>query len=288
MSLSPLAFLLLSSATAPRIAGGAEVRISNVLPRTTLAGDAVEVADGNLLYHEGLFYLYGVRYQPCPVAMQSTCYNPCGYYNNSFAVYTSPDLSQDSWTLGSASLVPVMDEPGGPFSSASVVYFSPFVVFCQRTNLFVMWLQFAFKQRAVATSASPLGPFEFARMPNATGLPDYLVNGSSVYLWVDEGGSGEAWMLINVILRGNETGSSQFVGRLTDDFLNVDPTSIAPVAWDCEPPAQSNPVGINSKCFQEGGGLFKSAAGTWFVLGGSEYDTILQPTHPPDSTSLSL
>jgi hypothetical protein len=120
-------------------------------------------------------------------------------------------------------------------------------------------------------------------MPNATGLPEYLVNGSSVYLWVDDDGSGdEAWMLINLILRGNQTGSSQFVGRLTDDFLGVDPSSIAPVAWDCEPPAQSNPIGINSRCFQEGGGLFKTAAGTWFVLGGSKYAKLKPPpTHSP-------
>lgn len=271
-NLLPLALALLLAA---RGAGGAAVNISNVLPRRTASGEVLEVADGNLLHHGGRYYLYGVRYQPCPVSEQAGCYNPCGYYNNTFAVYVSDDLSEGSWRLGSASLVPAMDERGGPFSSASTVFFSPFVVHCRRTGLFVMWLQFAFKMRAVATSASPLGPFEIVRLPNATGLPPSLVNGSSVYLWVDDpgaGAGGEAYMLINLILRGNETGSSQFVGRLTDDFLGVVPESVAPVAWDCEPPAQSDPVGVNSRCFQEGGGIFRAgveAGGAWFVLGGN-------------------
>ena len=249
----------------------ATTTISNVLPRRTLTGDVLQVADGNLLYYDGHYYLYGVRYQECPVSQQASCYNPCGYFNNSFAVYTSPDLGQNSWTLGSASLVPAMDMPG-PFSSASIVYFSPFVVFCRRTGLFVMWLQYAFSQRAVATASSPMGPFTIVRLPNSTGLPDYLAKGSSVYLWVDDegaGAGGEAYMLINLILRGNQTGSSQFVGRLSDDFTAVATSSITPVDWTCQPPAQSNPVGANSKCFQEGGGIFKGSTGVWFVLGGN-------------------
>lgn len=248
------------------------VNISNTLPRRTVQGEILEVADGNLLFHEGTYYLYGVRYQPCPVAEQGGCYNPCGYYNNSFAVYTSKTLENDSWSLGARSVLPAMDDPAGPFSSRTTVYFSPFVVYCRRTGHFVMWLQYAFAQRAVATSRSPLGPFTLARLPNSTGLPPYLEKGSSVYLWVDDNGSGPGgfgYMLINLILRGNQTGSSQFVGRLSDDFTQVATSSVTAVAWDCQPPARSNPVGANSQCFQEGGGIFKASSGVWFVLGGN-------------------
>lgn len=232
-----------------------------------------QVSDGNLLHHNGVFYLYGVRYQPCPVSQQADCYNPCGYYNNSFVVYYSKTLAQDSWRLGSASLLPAMDVPGGPLSSQTTVYFSPFVVFCAATQRFVMWFQYAFKQRAVAVSHSPFGPFTVSRFPNATGLPPFLVNGSSVYLWVDDIGSdsgagGTAYMLINLILRGSERGASQWIGRLASDYETV--VDVAPVEWSCTPPAQSDPVGSNSVCFQEGGGLFKDAATrTWFVLGGN-------------------
>ncbi len=67
-------------------------------------------------------------------AQQANCYNPCGYYNNTFAVYYSKDLGQDSWQLGQASLIPAMDDPTSPLSSQAVVYFSPFVVFCRLTG----------------------------------------------------------------------------------------------------------------------------------------------------------
>jgi hypothetical protein len=78
--------------------------ISNDTPRYDVAGNIVPISDGNLLQHQGVFYLYGVKcvtscsriaaqnsrpkcnifrmYQPCPVIQQATCYDPCGYYNN--------------------------------------------------------------------------------------------------------------------------------------------------------------------------------------------------------------
>lgn len=44
-----------------------------------------------------------------------------------------------------------------------------------------------------------------------------------------------------------------------------------PVDWNCIPPAHSDPLGDNSQCFQEGGGLFQSPhdPSSWFVMGGN-------------------
>ena len=270
------------------------VTVSNVQPRLDATGAILDVADGNLLQHDGLFYLYGVRYQPCPVSQQSNCYNPCGYYNNTFAVYVSSDLVK--WELGASTVLPAMDV--GPLNSSSTVYFSPFVVFNAATQLFVMWFQYAFKQRAVAAASSPLGPFTIVAMPNATGLPPRLVSGSSVYLWVDAR-DHQAYMLLNIILRGQETGNSMFVARLSLDYTRA--VEVAPVDWDCLPAVRgskrvrvrvcvgglraivpqlkwsadgccvqghSDPVGNNSACFQEGGGIF-NVGDDWFVLGGN-------------------
>jgi hypothetical protein len=55
------------------------------------------VCTGSLLEHQGTFYLYGVNYQACPVSQQATCYNDCGYYNNTFGVWTSTDLVRVEW-----------------------------------------------------------------------------------------------------------------------------------------------------------------------------------------------
>jgi len=79
--------------------------ISNDTPRYDVDGNILPISDGNLLQHQGVFYLYGVKlvrpahphaspqnskpncnifrmYQPCPVIQQASCYDPCGYYNN--------------------------------------------------------------------------------------------------------------------------------------------------------------------------------------------------------------
>ncbi len=55
-------------------------------------------------------------------------------------VWVSDDLV--TWKVGSESLLPDMHlPPPAPLSSASVVYFSPFVVFNRATGMFVMWFQ---------------------------------------------------------------------------------------------------------------------------------------------------
>jgi hypothetical protein len=71
-----------------------KAKISNVIPRVDDTGEIVPLADGSLVEHDGIYYLFGVRYQACPVSQQSNCYNPCGYYNNSFAVWVSKDLEK--------------------------------------------------------------------------------------------------------------------------------------------------------------------------------------------------
>src|SRR6185437_2711255 len=93
---------------------------------------------------------------------------PCGWYNTTFAVYSSPDLV--SWTLESDNIMPEMTQPG-PYNSSSVnSYFEPAVLFNEATGRYVLWFCLALDAldfspnitlpRGIAVSESPLGPFK--------------------------------------------------------------------------------------------------------------------------------
>ena len=83
------------------------VTISNNQPRTDTMGNVLPIQDCCLSNFDGLYHLYGVKYQCCDVSEQPKCYNPCAFHNSSFAVYTSPDLGHNSWKLGSADMQPL-------------------------------------------------------------------------------------------------------------------------------------------------------------------------------------
>ena len=77
--------------------------ISNVVTRRDIYGSIVNSHSGNLYRFDGTFYLYGTAYPNC-TQTGPICQQHCGYYNNTFAVYSSPDLV--AWTLLSDNLVP--------------------------------------------------------------------------------------------------------------------------------------------------------------------------------------
>jgi hypothetical protein len=89
-------------------------KLSNVAPRVDVNGAIVNAHSGGLYRFPrdlpgsdpGLFYLYGTSYPMCHQAGH-ICEQSCGYYNNSFVVYTSPDLA--SWTLSGSSLLALPD-----------------------------------------------------------------------------------------------------------------------------------------------------------------------------------
>ena len=99
--------LLLSACAA--LARGGRVTISNASPRLDTAGRIVNAHDGSLLRspRDGRFYLYGTRYAPCAVPPDpegpGLCPpKTCGWFGNTYAAYSSPDLSSGSWRLSSA------------------------------------------------------------------------------------------------------------------------------------------------------------------------------------------
>src|SRR5690349_19367894 len=79
------------------------ITLSNVEPRFDIDGKYVNAHDGTLVEFAGVFYLYGTVYEDC-VQHGPVCDGVCGYFNNTFAVYSSHDLL--TWTLLNDNVLP--------------------------------------------------------------------------------------------------------------------------------------------------------------------------------------
>ena len=134
------------------------VTIDNTVPRRDTNGNILNAHDGNIVRsaEDGLFYMVGTSYThcsmddhdacagTCPVPNTSACAYPmgpgtvpnhpaCGWTNNDFALYSSPDLRE--WTLRNPSLLPADARPNG-------VYFRPKLVYNPPTHRWVLWFNF--------------------------------------------------------------------------------------------------------------------------------------------------
>lgn len=117
------------------------VTISNVKPRRDITGTIIDAHDGNLLFADGRYFLYGTAYG-----------KTAGYsINNRFRVYSSPDL--EHWTFEGELL---KSPPDG-------VYYNPSVVYNSRKHKYVLWYNWYPKlwngQVGAAVSDTPIGPF---------------------------------------------------------------------------------------------------------------------------------
>ena len=137
-------------------ASATKVTVSNILPRLDTDGNYINAHDGGLYEFDGVFHLYGTVYEHCHQP-GTTCDGQCGYYNNTFSLYTSTDLT--NWTLVSLNVLPAMtiDHATNPYWMANVA-FNPI------TQLYMMqyWdnkYGFADSQVAMASSNSSSGPF---------------------------------------------------------------------------------------------------------------------------------
>ena len=137
-----------------------DVTLSNSAIRSDVNNQTVNSHSGNLYKFGDLFYLYGTAYENC-TQPGPICTTACGYYNNRFVVYSSPDAV--AWTLLSNNLVPAINA-----DSATVEYDEVNVGYCTSAGDYVMifWSgKFGFKNNsiAIARSKTPAGPFELAQ-----------------------------------------------------------------------------------------------------------------------------
>jgi hypothetical protein len=203
--------------------------------------------------------MYGARYQCCPVDLQPACYQPCGWRNATFAVYSSPDL--ETWHLESDDIFPVISgDPDGPHSNTRNAYFEPCVMYSEAADHFVLWFLNT-NTKAVAVSDSPTGPFESV----AWSLP--LAQGSDSYFWKDFNSPNKTvYVKHNGPPPPGEVRGAHYVSQLTPDLLGIEPglTSNAMMV-----PALPVPPAFqgNWPSCSEGGGIF-SQGGRWYVMAG--------------------
>jgi hypothetical protein len=230
--------------------------ISNLLPRRDDAGEIMRVQDGCLQNFGGVWYLYGARYQCCPVSEQPACYQACGWRNATFAVYSSRDL--EVWHLESDNLLPIATDPSSPHSNARVAYFEPCALYSASSQHYALWF-LTENTKAVAVSDSPTGPFESVSWDTG------LAQGSDSYFWQDHDDPLGTWYVKhNGAPPHGETRGAHYVSQLAPDLLSFLPGASSPpmlVPAEPVPPAYQ---GAWPAC-SEGGGIFKRG-GRWFVM----------------------
>jgi hypothetical protein len=234
------------------------VTISNLLPRRDDTGQILRVQDGCLSNFGGVWYLYGARYQCCDVSEQAACYQPCGWRNATFAVYSSPDL--ETWHLESADIFPIVSDPSSPHSNTRNAYFEPCVLYSKAADHYVLWFLNT-NTKGVAVSDSPVGPFESVSWDTG------LAQGSDSYFWQDaDDPLGTVYVKHNGPPPPGDTRGTHYVSQLAPDLLSVLPDRTSGPMMVPALPVPPAYQGNWPSC-SEGGGIF-STGGRWYVMAG--------------------
>ena len=232
--------------------------LSNVAPRRDDTGAILRVQDGCLQKFGDTFYLYGARYQCCPVSEQPACYQSCGWRNATYAVYSSPDLQ--TWHLENDNLLPVATDPDSPHFNGVTAYFEPCVLYSQSADHYALWF-LTTNTKAVAVSDSPIGPFESVTWDVG------LAQGSDSYFWADQDdASGTVYVKHNGPPPPGEARGAHYVSKLAPDLLSILPNATSPAMLVPAEPVPPAFQGAWPSC-SEGGGIFKSR-GRWYVMAG--------------------
>lgn len=230
--------------------------LSNLLPRRDDKGDILRVQDGCLQNFKGTWYLYGARYQCCPVSEQPQCYQTCGWRNATFAVYSSPNL--ETWHLESDNILPISTDPDSPHSNAKVAYFEPCALYSKSADHYALWFLTEFT-KAVAVSDSPIGPFESVTWDTG------LASGSDSYFWQDQDDPAGTWYVKhNGAPPPGEKRGTHYVSQLAPDLLSFLPGASSPPMFVPAEPVPPTFQGSWPSC-SEGGGIFKHR-GRWYVM----------------------
>lgn len=175
-----LALLSACALTQPSLAEPVTATWSNVAMRKDVYGLPVNSHSGNLYRFGDLFYIFGTAYQNCTQA-GPVCGTSCGYYNNTFVVYSSPDLA--AWTLLNDNLVPAINR-----DASSIEYDEVNVGFNVATQEYVLsfWSgrdEFHDSVIFLARSSTPEGPYELAAPVTMRGAS---VISDTIALFVDD------------------------------------------------------------------------------------------------------
>lgn len=263
---------LLAVAAAPSDPAYRVVTVDNTAPRRDIFGVIVDAHDGNLLFADGRYYLYGTAYG-----------NSAGFgINNRFRIYSSPDL--EHWTFEGEAL---NSPPDG-------VHYNPSVVYNPRTRKYVFWYNWYPTlwegQVGVAVSDTPFGPFTIVNTRVA--LTQAGRRPGAGTLFVDDDGSGY------YIYTAISDDHAVRVERLTPDFLASTGQVSDVIARGCEATSMLKHAGLyyalfdTTCCFcKEGSGArFYVAAnplGPYTLKGNINRDARGQPIVPAQQASIA-
>jgi hypothetical protein len=152
----------------PAALNAAPTVISNVEPRRDTAGAILNAHDGALYRFDGRYYLVGTSYSQCEGFTNcSSNIGDCGWQDNNFSLYSSPDLSQRSWRLESDNLLPHRPHGGANFR--------PKLLHSKLNQEWVMWFNYQTPTPnipgyyTVATAKNIAGPYSiFAPQVNVS------------------------------------------------------------------------------------------------------------------------
>ena len=190
------------------------VSVSNVVPRRTIAGAILPAHDGGV-YQYGArgrtsWYFYGMSYGTCRESdgCSNSTTGACGFRDDhNVSIFTSPDLSQESWAYAGNAL---------PLGRPRAIYYRPKVIYNARTQRYVLWVNWreslsgSHLHYLTATARSPGGPFALA----TTNVTTRFADGGDFTVFADDDGQGY------LLYQSRASGHVASVERLTDDFTD--------------------------------------------------------------------
>ena len=199
--------------------------IDNTRPRVDADGVLMDVHDGNILHHDGLWHWWGMGYRDCLLETglipPRNCpgiyreFGHCGFRtDHAINLYTSPDL--ETWTFVS-DILPEHVRPEG-------IYFRPKVIYNNQTMEWVLWVNHlapaisplvSYPEAGflVATSKTPSGPFTVIRE-----RASIQVSGGGDFALMVDPNDAEGAAYIAYDAWGNN--HAVLVERLTPDYLD--------------------------------------------------------------------
>ena len=220
----------------------AVVTIHNDIPRVDNYGHIVNAHDGNIVFFDGVYHLYGTVYENCTTTPVCDPQHVCGFHPNRFALYTSPDLT--SWTLRSDNVLPSAD-----IDNVNTTYWMPVVHRRDADGMFVMqfWSHHCGFNDArcaeLAFSRTALGPFI-----NVTRIPLVAAVSSTMGFFKDF--DGTAYVKFNSRAPDNH----HVIQKLSSDWTGAT-GEFAVLLWK------------PSFAWNEGGGMFRRGDLYYYVTG---------------------
>ena len=211
------------------------VTFDNKKPRTnSLDGSIINAHDGTIRRYSPApapFFYHAVGYPPCNETGAIDGCTSCIYgVANSLTVWSSPDLSQNSWDL----VETIYPSPTSGFPACT--YFRSQAVYNPATQLYVLWVNVPFctpklpsmLAYATATAPTPSGPFTFHGFtePAASTLGNKSGFIGDFALLADADGKG--WVVLTHGIAGAGH-RDMYVFQLSEDFLSFGAASVGPL-----------------------------------------------------------